>query len=98
MSNRQNKIEQRKLEQKDYIIKSAEERAKERWESAQINAASAQSVLDYAIEQFEEHKEELTEEVIKETEVQIELRKKQIEEFIMSEKDAYLESLGIQAD
>jgi len=98
MSKRQEKVAQKKMEQQAYILQSAQERAKERWEKAQISAASAQSVLDYAVEQFEAHKEELEPEIITQTEEQITLRTKQIEEFIMTEKDLYLEAMGIQAD
>ena len=56
------------------------QRIDERWESAQIKAASAQSVLDYMVAQYELHKAELSEEVITQTEEQIALRKKEIEE------------------
>jgi uncharacterized protein YjgD (DUF1641 family) len=57
-----------------------------------------QSVLDYAVEQFTEHREELEEEMITKTEEQIKERQDQIKEFIMTEKELYLESIGIQED
>jgi len=98
MSKAQEKILKKKIEQEEYILKSKEQRATERWEDAQIKAATAQSVLDYAIQQYEEHKDELEEEIIKQTEEQIAARKAQIHDYIMSEKDLYLETMGIQAD
>ena len=70
----------------------------DRWEDAQIKAASAKSVIDYAVEQFEEHKGELEESIIKEAEEQIAERRKQIQDFLMSEKDIYLEGIGIISD
>ena len=45
-----------------------------------------------------ENKKELTEEQVSQTEEQIKVRQKEIEEFIMTEKDKYLEAMGIQAD
>lgn len=69
-----------------------------RWENAQIQAATWQSVLDHAKNIYEEHKEELEAEVITQTEEQIVERQKQITDFLMTEKDMYLEAMGIQAD
>jgi hypothetical protein len=40
----------------------------------------------------------LEEDVVTKTEEQITERQKQITEFLMSEKEAYLEAMGIQAD
>jgi hypothetical protein len=57
-----------------------------------------QSVLDYAVEQFTEHRDELEEEMIIKTEEQIKERQEQIKKFIMSEKELYLASIGIQED
>ena len=68
------------------------------WEEAQIKAATMQSVLDYAVEQFTEHRDELEEEMITKTEEQIKERQEQIKEFLMTEKERYLESIGIQED
>lgn len=88
----------KQMEAEAFILQSKEERAKERWESAQIKAASANSVLDYAVEHYEANKHELNEDIIKQTEEQISARREQIKEFIMAEKDIYLEAMGIQAD
>jgi hypothetical protein len=88
----------KQMEADAFILQTKEERAKARWEDAQIKAASAQSVLDYAVEHYEANKEELDEEIIKQTEEQIAARTAQIKDFIMSEKDIYLEAMGIQAD
>jgi hypothetical protein len=68
------------------------------WEEAQLKAATMQSVLDYAVEQFTEHRDELEEEMIIKTEEQIKERQEQIKKFIMSEKELYLASIGIQED
>lgn len=84
MSKTQDKRLQRRIEQADFL-----------WERAQIKAAGAQSVLDYMVEQFNKYKEELTPEQIKETEEQIALRQKEIEEFIMSEKAEYEKRVGV---
>jgi len=101
-SKRQQKIELGKLEQKAFLLEKAKEAKeapiKERWENAQLQAATWQSVLDHAVELYNTHKDELEEEVITETEKQIEARQTQIKEFLMTEKDIYLEAMGIQAD
>ena len=97
-SNRQKKIEERKALQLDTIFAKKRHEAEERWTNAQIKAAGFQSVLDYAVEQFNAHKEELEEDVITKTEEMIKERQSEIEKYLMSEKDAYLEKMGIQAD
>ena len=84
MSKTQDKRLQRRIEQAEFL-----------WERAQIKAASAQSVLDYMVEQFNKFKEELTPEQITETEEQIALRQKEIQEFIMSEKTEYEKRIGV---
>ena len=84
MSKTQDKRLQRRIEQAEFL-----------WERAQVKAASAQSVLDYMVEQFNKFKEELTPEQITSTEEQIALRQKEIEEFIMGEKTEYEKRLGI---
>ena len=89
MSKNQDKIAIKKAEQSDYIRGVKRQRIEERWESAQIKAASAQSVLDYMVNQYELHKAELSEEVVTQTEEQIALRKKEIEEFVMGAKAQY---------
>lgn len=68
------------------------------WEEAQVKAATIQSALDYAVEQYNQHKDELDEKVQKEVEEQIELRQQEIKDFLMSEKELYLERMGIQQD
>ena len=84
MSKTQDKRLQRRIEQAEFI-----------WKRAQIKAASAQSVLDYMVDQFNQHKEELTEEHLKQTEEQIALRQKEIEDFLMEEKARYEQRLGV---
>ena len=84
MSKTQDKRLERRIEQAEFL-----------WERAQVKAASAQSVLDYMVEQFNTHKAELTEEIIAQTEEQIKLRQKEIEEFIMGEKKEYEKRLGV---
>ena len=84
MSKTQDKRLQRRIEQAEYL-----------WNRAQIQAASAQSVLDYMVEQFTKHKEELQEEHVKQTEEQISLRQKEIEDFLMTEKAQYEKRLGV---
>lgn len=68
------------------------------WEEAQVKAATIQSALDYAVEQYNQHKDELDEKVQKEVEEQIELRQQEVKDFLMSEKELYLERMGIQQD
>ena len=84
MSKTQDKKLQRRIEQAEFL-----------WERAQVKAASAQSVLDYMVEQINKYKEELTAEQIEETENQIALRQKEIKEFIMAEKAEYERRLGV---
>ena len=84
MSKTQDKKLQRRIEQAEFL-----------WERAQVKAASAQSVLDYMVEQINKYKEELTAEQIEETENQIALRQKEIKEFIMAEKAEYEKRLGV---
>lgn len=84
MSKTQDKRLQRRIEQAEFL-----------WERAQIKAASAQSVLSYMVEIFEKNKEELTPEQVKETEEQIDVRQKEIENFLMNEKKEYEKRLGV---
>ena len=95
-SSRQNKIEERQALQLDFLIEKKNKEAEDRWNAAQIQAAGFQSVLDYAVEQFNEHKEELEAEMVTKTEEQISERQEQIKVFLLSEKDKYLESIVIQ--
>ena len=98
MSKRQEKIIANKENQQEFLEKKKLKPFEDRWEESQIKAATMQSVLDYAVEQFTEHRDELENEMITKTEEQINERQEQIKEFIMSEKELYLESIGIQED
>jgi hypothetical protein len=97
-SNAELKRMEKQAEQAAFLEQKRKQEILDRWEEAQVKAATAQSVLDYMVQQYEEHKAELEAEIVEQTEEQIALRKKEIEEFIMSEKEVYLESIGIQAD
>lgn len=74
------------------------EHAEHMWEQAQLKAATIQSALDYAVDQFNKHKEELSPEVVQQTEEMIAKRQEEIKEYLMGEKEKYLERLGIQQD
>lgn len=82
----------------DKKIKNKIEHAEYLWGQAQMKAAAMQQMLDIATGEFETHKEELEADVVKTIEEQIALRKKDIETFLMGEKDTYLERIGIQQD
>ena len=97
-SNKQKKVEERQALQLDTIIAKRRQEAIERWTNVQIKAAGFQSVLNYAVEQYNEHKEELTEDVITKTEEMIKERQEEIEKFLMNEKDIYLAAMGAMAD
>ena len=84
MSKTQDKRLRRRIEQAEFL-----------WERAQIKAATAQSVLDYMVDQFKQHKEELQPEHIEQTEEQISLRQQEIEAFLMEEKALYEKRLGV---
>jgi hypothetical protein len=84
MSKTQDKKLKRRIEHAEFL-----------WERAQVKAASAQSVLDYMVEQITKYREELTEEQIKQTEEQVALRQKEIEDYIMAEKAEYERRLGV---
>jgi hypothetical protein len=97
-SNKQLKAEERIAIREQFLGEKKVSEVTKRWENAQIQAATWQSVLDYAVEQYTTHKDKLEEEMITKTELQITERQKQISEFLMTEKDLYLESMGIQSD
>ena len=84
MSKTQDKRLKRRIEQAEFL-----------WERAQIKAATAQSVLDFMVKQYTDHKDELSEDIVAQTEEQISLRQKEIESFIMEEKAKYEERLGV---
>lgn len=79
----------REKKKSDYKRKVEKEKIDQKWEDAQLKAASAQSVLDYMVKTYEEHKEELPLDIVEKTEEQISIRKKEIEDFLMSAKDDY---------
>jgi len=98
MSNRQDKIIANIESQQEFLEKKKLKPFEDRWQESQIKAATMQSVLNYAVEQFTEHRDDLEKEMITKTEEQIQERQEQIKEFIMSEKELYLASIGIQED
>ena len=98
MSNRQEKILANKERQTQFLEEKKTKLIEDRWEQAQIQAATWQSVLDFAVDQFNQHKDELEIEMIEKTEDQIKERQNQIKKFIMTEKELYLASIGIQED
>ena len=87
MSKTQDKRKQRRIEHAEYM-----------WKQAQLKAALAKTELDLAIETFKDAMGELTEEQVKATEEKAQEQYKRIEEYLMSEKELYLERMGIQQD
>jgi hypothetical protein len=87
MSKTQDKKKQRKIEHAEFL-----------WNQAQLRSALIKNQLDLAVETFKELIGEMTEEQIKATEEQTQIQYKRIEEYLMSEKEMYLERLGIQQD
>lgn len=87
MSNTQDKRTKRKEEHAEFL-----------WRQAQLKAAMAKTELDLAVETFKDLNKEMTIEQIQATEAQVENQHKRIEEYLMTEKDIYLERMGIQAD
>jgi hypothetical protein len=87
MSNTQDKRKKRKEEHAEFL-----------WRQAQLKAAMAKTELDLAAETFKDLNKEMTEEQVKATQEQVEYQYKRIEEFLMTERDLYLERMGIQAD
>lgn len=84
MSKTADKRLQRRIEHAEYL-----------WEQAQLKAATIQSALDYAVDQFNKHKAELSLEVIEQTEDMIAARQKEIKEYLMGEKEQYVKRLGV---
>lgn len=93
MSKAQDKIAIRKAEQEDFLRGKGRKEIETRWEEAQIKAATMQSVLAYMVEQYENLKAELTEDIITQTEEQIKLRRSEIEAFVMSEQEICLKAI-----
>lgn len=83
MSKTADKKLQRRIEQAEYL-----------WEQAQLKAATIQSALDYAVDQFNKHKAELPLDIIEKTEDMIAERQKEVKELLMKEKDEYLKRMG----
>jgi hypothetical protein len=88
MSKRQEKIEINKAEREDFLKGREREEIEKRWHEAQLKAATMQSVLDYMIHQYDEHKEELPEDIVAQTEEQIEMRRSEIKAFLLAEQEA----------
>jgi F0F1-type ATP synthase membrane subunit b/b' len=93
ISNKQKKILDGQFKQAQFLEEKRVKQLEAQWEEAQVTAASAKSVLDYMVEQFNQHKEELTEEIIKQTEEQIALRQNEIKDFLMTAKERYEKDL-----
>ena len=87
MSNTQEKKLKRKHEHAEFM-----------WQQAQLKSALAKTDLDLAVETFKDLNEEMTEQQVKETQEQVQIQYKRIEEYLMSEKELYLERMGIQQD
>lgn len=68
------------------------------WQQAQLKAALAKTDLDLAIQTFKDYVGEMTEEQVQQTLEQAKEQYKRIEDYLMSEKELYLERLGIQQD
>ena len=70
------------------------------WERSQLKAAIAAEQIDKAIAAVEQYKDELNEEQLEAIRVQVENQKKQIEAYLISERDKYaakLDELNIEA-
>jgi hypothetical protein len=91
MSKRQDKAAINQAEQKDFLRGKKRKAIEDRWEKAQLQAATMQSVLGYMVEQYKEHLDELSEEIITQTEEQIALRRSEIENYLMSEQSICLQ-------
>ena len=87
MSKTQDKKKQRKEEHAEFL-----------WKDAQLKAALAKTELDLAVETFKDLNKEMTAEQTEATSEQVQIQYKRIEEYLMSEKEKYLERMGIQQD
>ena len=87
MSKTQDKRNQRKQDHAEFM-----------WQQAQLKAALAKTNLDLAVETFKDLNKEMTEEQVKTTQEQTEIQYKRIEQYLMSEKELYLERMGILQD
>ena len=87
MSNTQEKKLRRKHEHAEFM-----------WQQAQLKSAMAKTDLDLAVQTFKDLNKEMTEQQIKDTEEQVQIQYKRIEEYLMSEKELFLERMGLQQD
>mgnify|MGYP003657236393 CR=1 FL=1 len=87
MSKTQDKRLQRKQDHAEFM-----------WKQAQLKAALAKTNLDLAVETFKDLNKEMTEEQVKATQEQTEIQYDRIEKYLMSEKELYLERMGILQD
>lgn len=70
------------------------------WERSQLKAAIAAEQIDKAAAAVEQYREELSEEQFAAIKVQVENQKKQIEAYLISERDKYaakLDELNLEA-
>jgi hypothetical protein len=70
------------------------------WERSQLKAAIAAEQIDKAVAAVEQYKEELSEEQFEAIKLQVENQKKQIEAYLIAERNKYaakLDELNIEA-
>ena len=82
----------------DKRLLKKQEHAEFLWNDAQLKAALAKTELDLAVETFKDLNKEMTTEQISATEEQVQTQYKRIEQYLMSEKELYLERMGILQD
>jgi Mg/Co/Ni transporter MgtE len=82
----------------DKRLQKKQDHAEFLWNDAQLKAALAKTELDLAVETFKDLNKEMTTEQISATEEQVQNQYKRIEQYLMSEKELYLERMGIQLD
>lgn len=97
-SNRQKKIMANQADQAAFIEEKRVKSITDDWEAAQVKAATIQSALDYAVDQYNQHKDELDEATQKQVEEQITARQKEIEEFLMGAKEEYLNRMSVKPE
>ena len=70
------------------------------WERSQLKAAMAAEQIDKAVAAVEQYADELSEQQIPDIKAQVELQKKEIESFLIKERDKYaakLDELNLEA-
>lgn len=70
------------------------------WERSQLKAAIAAEQIDKAVAAIEQYKEELTEKQIDDIKAQVEVQRKEIENFLLKERNKYaakLDELKLEA-